>query len=61
MAALRTLKLVEAISGVGVEAGHMPARCLQTDIVLELIAEEHGLALVLSNKQFAAEPIVVVR
>ena len=42
MTALCALKLVEAIGGVGVEAGHVPAGRLQSNIVLELIGESQG-------------------
>ena len=60
MAALSALKLVEAIGGVGVEAGHVPAGRLQPDVVLEFVAEEHRFALVLPDEHLAAEALVLV-
>ena len=61
MAALSALKLVEAIGGVGIQAGHMPTGRLQADVDLEFITEEHSLALVFADEHLAAETLIIIR
>ena len=60
MFTLGATELVELVASIGVEAGHVPARCLQTYVMLKLVAEEDGLALVLGDKHLATEALVLV-
>ena len=59
-ATLCAAELIELVGGIGIEAGHVPTWRLQAYVMLELIAEEDGLGLVLGHEHLAAETVALV-